>query len=263
MGCWRSFRSARRSSVAAPSGPFCPRRSNSALIADVLTKAMRAPSGGNLQPWRLYVLNGASMSRFRRLMARRSAENPIGEPPEYAVYPPSLKEPYRTRRFAVGEAMYERLGIPRSDKAARLRWFQNNDRFFGAPAALFCFVDRVMGPPQWSDLGMFLQTAMLLFQERGVDTCPQEAWSRWPTTVSRLRRGAGRADAVLRRRDRTGGPGRAGQFFADRTRRPGGSHDLLVRLLVDPAAALAAVPPVTARRSSQPPQRPTSHKAKS
>ena len=64
-------------------------------------------------------------------------------------------------------------------RLARLRWFQNNDRFFGAPAGLFCFVDRIMGPPQWSDLGMFLQTAMLLFQERGVDTCPQEAWSRW------------------------------------------------------------------------------------
>lgn len=172
----------RRRSVRA----FLPSPIESALIAEVLTKAMRAPSGGNLQPWRLYVLNGDSMARCQALMAQRIEENPMGEPPEYAVYPPALKEPYRTRRFAVGEAMYERLGIPRSDKAARLRWFQNNDRFFGAPAGLFCFVDRVMGPPQWSDLGMFLQTAMLLFQERGVDTCPQEAWSRWPETVSRF-----------------------------------------------------------------------------
>ena len=172
----------RRRSIRA----FLPSPIESALIADVLTKAMRTPSGGNLQPWRLYVLNRGSMTRFQTLMSRRMAENPMGEPPEYAVYPPALKEPYRSRRFAVGEAMYERLGIPRSDKAARLRWFTNNDRFFGAPAALFCFVDRVMAPPQWSDLGMFLQTAMLLFQERGVDTCPQEAWSRWPRTVSRF-----------------------------------------------------------------------------
>jgi nitroreductase len=163
---------------------FLPSPIESTLIAEVLTKAMRAPSGGNLQPWRLYVLNGPSMSRFRDLMAKRTAENPMGEPPEYSVYPPSLKEPYRTRRFSVGEAMYEKLGIPRSDKLGRLRWFRNNDRFFGAPAGLFCFVDRIMGPPQWSDLGMYLQTAMLLFQERGLDSCPQEAWSRWPRTVS-------------------------------------------------------------------------------
>ncbi len=173
---------ARRRSIRA----FLPTPINSTLIADVLTKAMRAPSGGNLQPWRLYVLNGVSMTRFRDLMSTRMAESPIGEEAEYAVYPPSLKEPYRTRRFAVGEAMYERLGIPRSDRLARLRWFQNNDRFFGAPAALFCFVARTMGPPQWADLGMFLQTAMLLFQERGVDTCPQEAWSRWHETVSKF-----------------------------------------------------------------------------
>ncbi len=170
----------RRRSVRA----FLPSPIDSTLIAEVLTKAMRAPSGGNLQPWRLYVLNGPSMSRFRDLMAKRMAGSPMGEPPEYSVYPPSLKEPYRTRRFAVGEAMYEKLGIPRSDKAARLRWFQNNDRFFGAPAGIFCFVDRIMGPPQWSDLGMFLQTAMLLFQESGLDSCPQEAWSRWPRMVS-------------------------------------------------------------------------------
>ena len=80
--------------------------------------------------------------------------------------------------------MYERLGIGRADKFARLTWLQNNDRFFGAPAALFCFTDRIMGPPQWSDLGMVLQTAMLLFEEAGLGTCAQEAWSRWPETVA-------------------------------------------------------------------------------
>jgi nitroreductase len=124
------------------------------------------------------------MARFRALMETRMAENPVGEPPEYAVYPASLKEPYRTRRFQIGEAMYEKLGIARDDKIARLQWFQNNDRFFGAPAAAFCFTDRIMGPPQWSDLGMLLQTAMLLFEEAGLGTCPQEAWSRWPRTVA-------------------------------------------------------------------------------
>ncbi len=171
---------AQRRSVRA----FAPTPVDNTLIRDVLTRATRAPSGGNLQPWRLFVLNGAAKARFSALMEARLADNPIGEEPEYAVYPPNLKEPYRSRRFAVGEDMYARLGIPRADKLARLQWFQSNDRFFGAPAAAFCFTDRIMGPPQWSDLGMFLQTAMLLFEEEGLGTCAQEAWSRWPKTVA-------------------------------------------------------------------------------
>ena len=163
---------------------FLPAPVEPALIADVLTRATRAPSGGNLQPWRLYVLHGESMTRFRAVIETRMQENPGGETPDYAVYPANLKEPYRTRRFEVGEAMYELLGIPRAEKFSRLAWLQNNDRFFGAPAAAFCFTDRSMGPPQWSDLGMMLQSAMLLFQEAGLATCAQEAWSRWPRTVA-------------------------------------------------------------------------------
>ncbi len=171
---------ARRKSVRA----FLPTPIADEVIAGVLERATRAPSGGNVQPWRLFVLNGASMARFRSLMESRMSENPAGEPPEYEVYPTSLKEPYRTRRFEVGEAMYAHLGIPRADKLARLLWLTNNNRFFGAPASVFCFTDRIMGPPQWSDLGMLLQTAMLLFAEQGLDTCAQEFWSRWPKTVA-------------------------------------------------------------------------------
>jgi nitroreductase len=171
---------ARRMSTRA----FLPTPVPNDVLADVLARATRAPSGGNVQPWRLFVLNGEAKARFSALMETRLAENPVGEPPDYAVYPPELKEPYRTRRYAVGEAMYELLGIPRSDKLARLLWLQNNDRFFGAPAALFCFTDRIMGPPQWSDLGMLLQTIMLLLEERGLASCAQEAWSRWPQTVA-------------------------------------------------------------------------------
>jgi nitroreductase len=170
----------RRSSIRA----FLPTQVENSVIADVLSRATRAPSGGNLQPWRIFVLNGDAKARFGALMENNLATNPLGETPDYAVYPPDLKEPYRTRRYGVGEAMYEHLVIPRTDKFARLQWLQNNDRFFGAPAALFCFTDRIMGPPQWSDLGMLLQTAMLLFQEQGLATCAQEAWSRWPKTVA-------------------------------------------------------------------------------
>ncbi len=106
------------------------------------------------------------------------------EAPAYDIYPPSLHSPYRDRRFGVGEAMYAELGIPRGDRDARLRWLINNYQFFGAPAAIFCTVDRRMGPPQWSDLGMFLQSLMLLAAEAGLATCAQECWANYPETVT-------------------------------------------------------------------------------
>jgi nitroreductase len=149
-------------------------------IADLLNDAARAPSGGNVQPWRIYVINEDAMSRFRGHVSSRTER----ETPAYAVYPASLKEPYRSSRFKVGEDMYALLGIPRDDKPARFAHLVRNYDCFGAPAAIFCFVDRIMGPPQWSDLGMFLQSFMLLAQEAGLDTCPQEAWASRPDTVA-------------------------------------------------------------------------------
>lgn len=166
---------AARKSVRA----FLPDPVDDGVLADLVERAARAPSGGNVQPWRIYVVNGPSMARFREFIAGRP-----GEPPEYDVYPHNLWEPYRTNRFALGEAMYATIGIARDDKAGRLAQFAKNADFFGAPAALFCFVDRAMGPPQWSDLGMYLQTFMLLAQEAGLDTCPQEFWSAYPRSVA-------------------------------------------------------------------------------
>ena len=80
--------------------------------------------------------------------------------------------------------MYELLGISRENKSARIEQVMKNFQFFGAPCAFFCFVDRQMGPPQWSDLGMFLQSFMLLAKEAGLDTCAQEAWSMKQDSVS-------------------------------------------------------------------------------
>ncbi len=139
----------------------------------LLTDAARAPSGGNVQPWRIYVVNGPSMARLREYLPTQA---PI-DTPEYDIYPAKLTEPYRTNRFQIGEQMYATLGIGREDKDGRRQQFAHNGDFFGAPAALFCFVDRQMGPPQWSDLGMFLQTFMLLAVEQGLATCAQEFWS--------------------------------------------------------------------------------------
>jgi nitroreductase len=155
---------------------------DNSLIKKLLIKASRSPSGGNLQPWKIFVLNKESMQDFLIYQKEWSGE----EIPAYEIYPPNLKEPYRTSRFEVGEQMYSLLGIPREDKDSRISWVMNNFSFFGAPSAFFCFVDRQMGPPQWSDLGMFLQTFMLLAKEAGLDTCAQEAWSIKHDSVSKF-----------------------------------------------------------------------------
>lgn len=164
---------------------FLPDPVSPQMIGRLLAQAARAPSGGNLQPWHIDVLAGDAMARFRGCMRERLADA-LPETPEYAIYPDPLPDPWRSRRFAIGEAMYARLGIPRDDKAARRRWFANNFDFFGAPMALICSLERTMGPPQWADAGMFLQSMMLLLRAQGLDSCAQECWALYPRTVSRF-----------------------------------------------------------------------------
>ena len=166
-----------RSSIRA----FKNKPIDSDIIKNLLIKSSRSPSGGNLQPWKIFVINGPSMKEFLSFQEQWSKP----EEPAYNIYPPKLKEPYRTSRFELGEQMYKLLGIPRDDKNARIAQVMKNFQFFGAPSALFCFVDKQMGAPQWSDLGMFLQTFMLLAKEAGLDTCAQEAWSMKQDSVSK------------------------------------------------------------------------------
>ena len=121
-----------------------------------------------MQPWKVYVVNGESMGDLLNYL---EGCDPIEEP-EYDVYPSGLWEPHRTARFALGEQMYGLLDIPREDKAGRLQQFARNARFFDAPAAFFITIDRRFNKPQWSDLGMFLQTFMLLAVEAGQQGSP-------------------------------------------------------------------------------------------
>lgn len=165
---------------------FLPTPVPGETIRRVLAAASRAPSGGNVQPWHVDVVGGARLDELKTLMQRRLAEVAQGdasEQPEYDIYPKELVSPHRDYRFKLGEDMYARLGIPREDKAGRMRWFARNFAFFGAPMALFCSVDRRMGPPQWSDLGMFLQSVMLMLREEGLDSCAQECWAVYPRTI--------------------------------------------------------------------------------
>ena len=154
------------------------------VLERVLTTAARAPSGGNLQPWNTYVLAGASLAELKKRIAGRLAAGDPGDQPAFEMYPPNLGSPYRERRFAAAEQRYTALGIRREGTAARRRAVAANWSCFGAPAALFCYIDRGMGLPQWSDVGMYLQTIMLLLRAEGLRSCPQLAWSVYRRTVA-------------------------------------------------------------------------------
>ena len=153
------------------------------VLRRILETAKRAPSGGNLQPWHVWVLAGEPMVRFKALIKEKVAVSPRGEGTEYNIYPAELKEPYKARRFKCGEDMYATINVSREDKFGRLMNFARNFEFFGAPAAFFFAIDRQMQQGQWADLGMFMQSIMLLAREEGLHTCPQEAWAIWHKTV--------------------------------------------------------------------------------
>jgi nitroreductase len=162
---------------------FLPTPVPGALIRELLEAAKRAPSGGNVQPWHVYVVAGEPLQELRAIIRAKLPTQPMGEGSEYNMYPPNMTEPYRSRRFKCGEDLYATIGIERADRAGRLAQFARNFDFFGAPAAMFFAIDRQMGADQWSDVGMFMQSLMLLARERGLHTCAQEAWSLWYQTL--------------------------------------------------------------------------------
>ena len=151
------------------------------LVRRLIAEAAQAPSGGNLQPWRVYALGGEALAEFMAVVAAGGMEEP-----EYDVYPPNLWEPFRTRRYVCGEDLYASIGVGRDDRPARFRQLARNTLFFGAPVGLFFCLDRKLGLPQWADLGMYMQTFMLLAVEAGLATCAQEYWARYPQTVAKF-----------------------------------------------------------------------------
>jgi nitroreductase len=139
-----------------------------------------------MQPWYVYAIAGSLVDDLKRLLAPRMAtELPRGEGTDYNIYPDPLTEPYRTRRFEVGELLYQSINIAREDKAARYRQYARNFEFFGAPAALFFAREKAHGPAQWADIGGYLQTVALLAREYGLHTCPQQAWVSFNRTIRR------------------------------------------------------------------------------
>jgi nitroreductase len=165
---------------------FLPEPVADETVREILGIAAYAPSGGNLQPWKVHVVTGPARARLIATVKAAIAADPLASEAELKVYPDNLWEPFRTRRYAVGEEMYALLGMPREDKPSRLMWLARNFEFFGAPVGLFFSLDRRFDKPQWAHLGMFMQSVALAAASRGLATCMQEAWQTRAKTVSEV-----------------------------------------------------------------------------
>jgi nitroreductase len=149
---------------------FTDRPVDQGVLARVLDKARWSPSGCNFQPWEATVLTGEPLRALQQAMMR----TPPQEPVEYVIQPADIPADYIARLAENGERQYAADGIARDDADGRKAAVMRNYTGFGAPVLLLCHFPRVMGPPQWSDVGMWLQTIMLLLREEGLDSCPQE-----------------------------------------------------------------------------------------
>lgn len=167
---------------------FLPTPVERPLIEALLADAARAPSGANLQPWRVRVLQGATLQRVVA-MAQAIHHDP-GQAAqlcsEYRYYPSEWKSPYTERRRQIGLDLYALLGIAKGDKARMHEQHGRNYAFFGAPVGLVFTIDRVLTQGSWLDYGMFMQNLMLAARARGLDSCVQAAWIHYHRQLAEL-----------------------------------------------------------------------------
>jgi nitroreductase len=152
----------------------------------VLETARRAPSSGNLQPWHLYVVGGHPLTRLKQRAGERAAAGDPGDEPQYPMYPDPLPAPYADRYAAAALQRYEALGIAPDDPDRPRRVAGLNADAFGAPVVMFCYVDASLGPGQWADAGIYLQTVMLLLRGEGLHSCAQAMWTMFHETVREI-----------------------------------------------------------------------------
>lgn len=154
-------------------------------VRAILDAARWAPSGVNAQPWQVAIVTGEIKSRLSTtlLAARQAGQAPR---PDYSYYPHDWREPYTSRRKACGIALYRAMNIAKDDSERRLKAWNNNYQFFGAPTGLLFFVDRRLETGSWVDVGMFIQNVMLAARAFGLATCPQASLAEYPDIVRNL-----------------------------------------------------------------------------
>ena len=166
---------------------FLPTAVPRAVIEDILAVAARAPSGTNTQPWQVHVLTGQAKFALSREIraAYDDPEERVRHTETYAYYPTQWQSPYIERRRKVGWDLYSLLGIGRADKVRMHEQHARNYAFFDAPVGLIFSIDRVMQQGSWLDYGMFLQSVMVAARARGLDTCPQAAFTQFHRIIAR------------------------------------------------------------------------------
>ncbi|HNJ83255.1 MAG TPA: nitroreductase [Piscinibacter sp.] len=165
---------------------FLPTPVAKETIVEILRVATRAPSGTNTQPWKVHVLTGAAKEKLSAAIkaayddpAERAAHRE-----EYDYYPTEWRSPYIDRRRKIGWDLYGLLGIAKTDRARMHAQHGRNYAFFDAPVGLIFTIDRVMKQGSWLDYGMFLQNVMLAARARGLDTCPQAAFTQFHRIIA-------------------------------------------------------------------------------
>jgi nitroreductase len=165
---------------------FLPTPVPQETIEAILRVAARAPSGTNTQPWRVHVLTGGARAELSaRIVA--AYDDPVQRArhtEEYPYYPTDWRPPYVDRRRKVGWDLYSLLGIGKADKQRMHAQHRRNYAFFGAPVGLIFSIDRVMQQGSWLDYGMFLQSLMVAARARGLDTCPQAAFTQFHRLIA-------------------------------------------------------------------------------
>jgi nitroreductase len=164
---------------------FLPDPVEPALVEHLIDLAAQAPSGTNMQPWKLRVIGPRSRARLEAALVA-ALDDPASEASEeYRYYPERLREPYLTRRRKLGWALYGLLGITKGDSEGMKRQHAANLRFFGAPVAMMLTIDRDLEIGSWLDLGMFVQTMLIAAQGHGLASCPQAIFARFHPIVRR------------------------------------------------------------------------------
>ena len=163
---------------------FLPNAINIEIVKDIIRDASRAPSGTNTQPWKVTCVTGETKKRLTTAVLDAAQRG--NAKLEYEYMPAQLKEPYISRKRAVGYALYELYGIKRDDYPARKAAGLRNFEFFGAPVGIFFRMDRELLHGSWLDIGMFMQNIMILARGKGLETCPQQAWCEFGPIVHKV-----------------------------------------------------------------------------
>lgn len=164
---------------------FLPDPVDPAVLRHLLELAAQAPSGTNMQPWKVRVLGPQSRQRLERTLLAALDDPEFKPEEEYRYYPQTFREPYLSRRRKVGWDLYTLLGVTKGDSEGMKRQTAYNLRFFGAPVALMVTIDRDLEIGSWLDLGMFVQNLLIAAQAHGLDSCPQAIFARFHPVVRR------------------------------------------------------------------------------